>query len=164
MIDDVAKQIHADDYARHISNTQKRKTIREAEIKNLDVSMAGTSSTLGERITSTPSPNGVFNAVLRLEGMRKRYSEDLAKYAEELDRFYRDLDYLAPEEALVITRHYLEGAEYHEIADELHYSERTIFRMRASGLVTLYDVMPEHWRRATPDAAEVGSPCQLRPS
>ena len=91
------------------------------------------------------------DGVIRLIELRERLSEEHARcagdlaHARDLCRFDED------RRALWLSR--VERLPYSEIARRMGCSKRTVRRMVAHGLASLYGLMPEEWRRyAVPNA------------
>ena len=87
------------------------------------------------------------------ERKRRVYEAELEAVTRALDRM-RNQSYAA-----LLDMHYIGGATWQEVADELHYSKRGILKVRQKALAMFYDHMPQAQRFAdVPKALEGALP------
>ena len=155
MITDEAKIIKALSYAEHIKDLCIRKADREEEIEHLRGQMGLTSGALGDRVSKSPTDDAIPNAVVKLQELIGEYVTDLSEWVDEIHRFTQYLAQLDRIEEKVLWLRYVGLCRWGQIADQLGYSQRQLYRIRDHALVALYGVMPEPWRsEAIPDAEE----------
>ena len=155
MITDESKLVKALAYAEYIKDLSVRKENREAEINHLRGEMGLSVGALGDRVVTSPSPDAVPNAVIKLQDLICEYVTDLAEYVDEVRGFIGCLDRIDQRQARALHSRYVRLLMWKQIADEMGYSEQRIYQIRECGLIALYDVMPEVWRsQAIPDAED----------
>ena len=142
----------ASQYVSYIRSLACRKASREQEIESLRNTLGSTLSTLGIRISKSPSPDAIPNTVIRLDAIIATYEMELAEYVQGLEQFIQAIDQLEPLHAQVLTLHYVDGLEYLEVAERIGYNISHVYRLRAAALIALYDVMPYEWRFAKDDS------------
>ena len=155
LITNDAKLVKALGYAEHIKGLSIQKGNREAEINHLRGEMGLTVGTLGDKVRTSPTADTIPNAVIRLQELIADYVTDLAEYVDEIRTFIACLDQIDKTQARALHARYVKLHMWKQIADEMGYSEQHIYEIRASALVSLYDVMPEFWRsKVIPDAQD----------
>lgn len=91
----------------------------------------------------------------RMDGLvgAKRNAEAAgAAYRAEVDDAARRLSTLEAEHQTLLGIYYLEGRQWHDVAEEMGYSESRIYQMRREALLAAYEVMPTEWRDPRPPA------------
>ena len=155
MITDEGKIVKAQAYAEHIEDLSYRKLNREGQIDHLRSELGLTSGAIGDRVSTSPSADAIPNAVIKLQDMIREYVAELSEYVDEIHRFTQYLAQLDRIEEKVLWLRYVGLCRWGQIADQLGYSQRQLYRIRDHALVALYGVMPEPWRsEAIPDAEE----------
>lgn len=106
-----------------------------------------------EKVSGSPSVQGIEDAVMRLEEMRREFAANRAAYgAEAVDAANRLGGMEDPAESLALLLHYCDGMEWAEVARRMCYSEARIYEIRKAGVLHAYEVMPLEWRDPMPPA------------
>lgn len=104
-------------------------------------------------IGSTPSCDAMPEGLIKLFELRDRWSEEYSTYSHDLE-YARELCRPIYENRYMLWVHYVEGKTWSQVARATCFSERQVRNKGMSGIVELYYVMPEEWRRyAIPNAA-----------
>ena len=104
------------------------------------------------QVKTSPSADGIPNAVIRLWEKIDEGLADVEEYVDELDRVQSCLDSMSNQlSARIIRLHYIDEMEYSEVmrvlcAEGRNYSEVTVKRLCGSGLDELYWLMPHEYR------------------
>ena len=140
------------EHVRHLGIEADRiQGLVEAERASLD-GVRGIDYTI-EHVSGTRDLPDVANLVDSLFAHIQEYMASLAAYTDERHRAARALDALAdPNERQALTRHYLMGETWREVAENMGYSKQRILAIRKQGVVHAYDVMPLDWRDPLPSA------------
>lgn len=146
MITDEDKLVNALAYAEYVKGLGERKRTRELEIEHLRGELGLASAALGDRVSTSPSADGIPNAVAQLQGLVSAYITDLVEYVDEINGFISCLDQLDTTSAHALHARYVRLLMWKEVADEMGYSERNVYNVREEGLIALFDVMPDSWR------------------
>lgn len=102
---------------------------------------------------SAPSPDALPDGIARLCELRERWSEEYCAYSGDLERA-RELCRPVHENRHVLWLHYVELQTWSLVARMKCFSERQVRKMGRAGVVELYYLMPEEFRRySIPNAA-----------
>ena len=107
MITDESKLVKALAYAEYIKDLSVRKENREAEINHLRGEMGLSVGALGDRVVTSPSPDAVPNAVIKLQDLICEYVTDLAEYVDEVRGFIGCLDRIDQRQARALHSRYV---------------------------------------------------------
>lgn len=98
-------------------------------------------------VKSSPTPDAVPNAVIRLQRLISDYCTELVGYVDEQRRAHDALSRIEnAEQAEALKRHYLLGQRWEECCVAMGYSCEGMKSLRYRGLLAVYGVMPQEWR------------------
>ncbi len=101
----------------------------------------------------SPSPDGIPNAVIRIQSRVGRYAEELAACVDETERAHRIIHSLEDgSDAALLSAYYIRGLDWYHAADAAHMSISNAMRRRRAALASLYGQLPPGMRDPMPPA------------
>ena len=105
------------------------------------------------RVSTSPSPDAMPNAVAELVDRIGDYVSDLAAYEDERHEAHKSLMLMPDQvEAKALRYRYLLGWKWERICNEMDYSWDGMMKLRRRALVDYWEVMPRAERDAIPQA------------
>lgn len=104
-----------------------------------------------ERVKSSPRPDSLELAALRVLDLIEQYCTELAEYVEmqreahESIKLMEDARYRA-----ILTLYYIDGHSWETVGKMLHYETQTVKNMRGDALPLFWDVMPKEAKTNIP--------------
>ena len=96
-----------------------------------------------DMVQSSPNGDATPNNVGKLMELKAERERKRDLYQAEIEAVMRALDRMENETySALLEMHYIGGATWQEVADELHYSKRGVLKVRQKALSAFYDVMP----------------------
>ena len=120
-------------------------------IDELEAAAAGIRPTKYEedRVQVSPAGDALPDKVARLVELKEDRERRRLAYEAELDAVMRSLDRM-PDQTLaaMLEMHYIGGAAWQRVADELSYTKSGVLKAKTRALAMFYDHMPPSQRSA----------------
>ena len=98
-------------------------------------------------VKTSPSPDAIPNAVIKLDSMKSEYVEELDSYLDEQKQAHDALSNIEPMLNELLTLRYLEGRPWAEVAGRMVYDEDHVRKyLHEAALVSLHPYLPHPWR------------------
>lgn len=134
-------------YMEHVRSARVRADALRDEIDMERESMAPKGMRFDRIGKSSPYADAIPDGVARIDGMVSRYTEQLREYMAEAEEAHDMLASLPdPRHAAVLTRRYVLGCSWCEVAADMGMAERSARRLGESALLELYPNLPAAWR------------------
>lgn len=90
--------------------------------------------------------DAVAEILSRLEAIDERIIEAAKECTEVMSEWLEVSDRMSGKSADMLSRHYIQGQTWEDIALLYAYSERHIYNLRTEAMFDLYDALPHGWR------------------
>ena len=134
-------------YMEHVRASRARADALRDEI-DMERQAMGPKGMRFDRIgKSSPYADAIPDGVARIDGMVSRYADQLREYMAEAEAAHDMLALLSdPRHTAVLTRRYMLGRSWCEVAADMGMCERNARRLGDAALAELYPSLPAEWR------------------
>lgn len=144
---DELRRSYARAYMEHVRASRARADALRDEIDMERQSMAPKGMRFDRIGKSLPYADAIPDGVARIDGMLSRYAEQMGEYMAEAEAAHDMLAGLQdPRHTAVLTRRYVLGRSWCEVAADMGMAERSARRLGESALLELYPSLPAAWR------------------
>ena len=106
-----------------------------------------------EKVSASPNPDAIPEAVARLEDAIAHYTTELVGYLDEKERARECINMLEDaRHRAVLNLYYVNGHSWQTVGYKVGYSEVHCKELRSEALPLVYEVMPREWRTPIPRA------------
>lgn len=143
------KKICVEAYLEYVKNIDEGiRTLKESIDRQRSLMLPSGLDYSGLIPSSSSSGDALANGVIKLQEMIAEYTTELAEYVEQQRTASLVFASLSkPAYRLAFTKYYLQGKTWEQVCVEMAYSYRRLMQIRSEGMLEVYDLMPEEWRR-----------------
>lgn len=152
MHNEEVRLIIATSYAEMVRDCVRSKNLLEDEIEVLRSQLLPKGISDDEKVTCSPSADAIPNGVAKLQELIRDFAVQQSQYVDLYRQMHDALMHIDVKAREALTYHYLHLESWSLIAYRLGYSIQHLMRLRRSGLIQLYDHIPEEYRRILPKA------------
>lgn len=150
------KRICAEEYLNYIRSLTIRTQTLQSQIDQQRALLEPSGIAYSEGVSSSPATDTLEQGVIALNGLIAEYCTQLAEYVEQQRIAYKVLsDLPKPEHSQALIAYYVQGKTWEEVCVMMGYSWHGMMKLRRRAVVSVYDFMPEEYRRYTIPKAEV---------
>lgn len=139
-------------YAEMVRDCIRAKNLLEDEIEVLRSQLLPKGLSDDDKVACSPTADAIPDGVIKLQELIREFAAQQSEYVDLYRQMHEALSHVDVKARAALTYHYLHLENWSLIAYRMGYSIQNLMKLRRSGLIQLYDHIPEEHRRTLPKA------------